>query len=117
MLAPASESALSRIAGTLAGLKLEDVKPVGEVALPAERDRGRFVTFDGLEITAEHATLEEGNWVTFDVSTGTDATEDARAEAAALREKLSPWVFKLPDFVAERLTKPLEQVVEMDGGS
>jgi hypothetical protein len=115
--ASVSESALSRIAGTLAGLKLEDVKPVAEVALPAERNRGHFVTFDGLEITAEHATLEEESWVTFNVTTGADATEDARAEATALREKLSPWAFKLPDYVAERLATPLEQVVELDGGS
>ncbi len=115
--ATVGESALSRIAGTLAGLKLEDVKPVSEVTFPAERTRGHFVTFDGLEITAEHARLDEGNWVTFSVATGAEATEDVRAEAAALQEKLSPWAFKLPDYVAERLAALLEQVVEMDGGS
>jgi hypothetical protein len=115
--ASVGESALSRIAGTLAGLKLEDVKPADEVTLPTERNRGHFVTFGGLEITAEHARLDEENWVTFGVTTGADASEDTRTEALALQEKLSPWVFKLPDYVAKRLTTPLEQVVEMDGGS
>ena len=112
-----SESELNRLAGTLAGLKFEEVKPLAEASLPAERNRGRFITFDGLEILAEHARLGEEDWMVFAVSAGENASEQARAEAATLQERLSPWAFRVPDYIAQRLATPLEELVEMDGGS
>jgi hypothetical protein len=103
-----SESELNRLAGT---------KPLADTDLPAERDRGRFITFDGLEILAEHARLGEEDWMVFAVSAGENASEETRAEAATLHERLSPWAFRVPDYIAQRVATPLEELVEMDGGS
>jgi hypothetical protein len=106
------ESSLNRIAGTLAGLKFDDLRPLQTMNLPSERDRGRFVTLDGLEITTERMSIDDDFWMVLQFGAGEDAGEEVRAEAAKLNAKLGSWAFRIPNYVAERIATPLSDLLE-----
>jgi hypothetical protein len=67
---------LNQLVGALASVQLEDVRPVGEIDWPDEQHTVRVVTFDGVELTLEFATLDDQHWL--------------RVDAAALEQPASP---------------------------
>lgn len=60
---------VERVAGVLAGLTMQDVKPAAEVTFPPEARRSRFETFDGLLVDVAVVRTGEGDqaehWVRF----------------------------------------------------
>jgi hypothetical protein len=57
---------LSRLAGALSGVRLEDVKPRDQLTWPAEQHTARVETFDGVELSVRLARIDDGYWATFD---------------------------------------------------
>jgi hypothetical protein len=66
---------LNQLVGALASVRLEDVRPEGEIDWPDERHTVRVATFDGVELTLELATLDDQHWL--------------RVDAAALKQPAS----------------------------
>ncbi len=125
-----ADANLNQLAGSLARVRLEDVRPARELDWPEERHTVRVVTFDGVELTLALATLDDRHWLAVDAaaldrpvaepatSDGEGAPEQAEAEPAddqpdspeeqveAIKARTGGWAYQVSDFLFERLTKP-----------
>jgi len=115
-----------RLATAYTTLRVEDVRPEGEVDLGAPRATARLETFDGL--TLDLVLFDTGNetgtaWVALDAAyempSGEDvpeqmpdAPEDGQAEADELNERAAGWLFRLPSAKVGALTRERAEIVE-----
>jgi hypothetical protein len=99
-----SGAALSDLAGTLAGLAFDDVKPLALVELPEGGiTRAEFATFDGLAIALRLFAHQGADWVAIAAS-GSGA---AAIESDAINARLLRWVYAIPAARARLLrTRP-----------
>jgi hypothetical protein len=99
-----SGAALSDLAGTLAGLAFDDVKPLALVELPEGGvSRAEFTTFDGLAIALRVFAHEGADWV----AVATSGAGAAEAESDAINARLARWVYAIPAARARLLrTRP-----------
>lgn len=107
---------VEELTGSLGGLRMEDVRPVAEVALPADARHSRFETFDGLAVDVTVANVGEGDaaerWATFAASAAPAAGNDAAVKRAeALSGKLQGWAFRLQPFLADQLAGSLDKLL------
>lgn len=108
-LAPAGLSASSApdaaadpagLSAALAGLRLDDVKPVSGVDAPDKTAAiAEFVTFDGLAITLRLIEDAGADWVVLRAA-GSGPSE---GESHAINEKVARWVYAIPADRAKRL--------------
>jgi hypothetical protein len=63
---PKQDANLNQLLGALATVRLEDVRPLGEIDWPDEQHTVRAVTFDGVELTLQLATLDDQHWLRVD---------------------------------------------------
>ena len=127
---------LNQLVGALATVRLEDVRPQREIDWPEEQHTVRVVTFDGIELRLDLATLDNQHWLRLDAAvleqpdaqatppegeaTGEDANAQPEGEqaqtpaerVAALRARTDGWAYQVSDFLFERLTKPRADWVE-----
>jgi hypothetical protein len=102
-------SSLNELAGALAGLAFDDVKPLASIELPKSGlARAEFVTFDGLAIDLRLFAREGADWVAVAAS-GNGAAE---AESDAINEKLARWVYAIPAARAKPLRTKLVDLTE-----
>jgi len=119
-----------RPAGTLATaystLRIDDVRPAGEIDLGEPRATATVSTFDGLSVRIK--LFETGDetgdaWAALEASYSMpsgeegpeqmpDAPADGEAEAAEIRERTEGWVFRLPSSKVGALTRRREELVE-----
>ncbi len=100
--------AANGVASVLADLQLEDVQARDALgASPGKPVVARFVTTDGLVVETSAWRLQDGTRVTF------SATGDGEAakEAAALNARLGGWVYTLPSYKTEQLTRRLSELL------
>ncbi|MEO8223896.1 MAG: DUF4340 domain-containing protein [Gammaproteobacteria bacterium] len=96
------------VAAVLADLQLEDVQ--GRDILGADPGKpvvARFVTTDGLTVEASAWRLPDGTRISFSAS-GAGAAEK---EAATLNARLGGWVYTLPGYKTEQLTRRLQELL------
>ena len=111
-------SEVNRLGAGLTYVGFDDLMPAADL----ERSGGMHVvtvtSFDGLEVTAEIDTGEEGGWATFEAAyvgaaeDESDAAKLARAEAAKINRRVDGWAYKLQNYVIGRLTMTLERLLE-----
>jgi len=77
-----SDTEPNGVAGALWRLRLEDVKPVSEVTIPADHIVGVYKTFDGLEVKIDMAKIGEEYWATFAATPPADAAPAAETKPA-----------------------------------
>lgn len=103
---------LNQLAGALASVQLDDVKPVAEIAWPDEQHTVEVVTFDGVEVTLRLASLGDQHWLQVDAATAArddlkpDEASAAEEQATAINARTDGWAYQVSDFLFERLTKP-----------
>jgi hypothetical protein len=129
---------LDRLAGTLAGLMMQEVRQLAQVPFPADAPKARFETWDGLVVEARMAKTGEGDkaehWVTLaatpgeplappappagetpaEAATPTPAPSAAvppAQRAAELNAKLDGWAFRLSEFAAARIGWTLDDLL------
>jgi hypothetical protein len=103
------DSILDDAAGTLGGLRLEDVQPAKDFDFPASGvSHAQFVAFNGETITVDVADKDGKSWAKFTAS-GTGEGEKA---AADLNAKVAPWVYALPGDKAKTLRDKVDDLVE-----
>ncbi|MGH6944861.1 MAG: DUF4340 domain-containing protein, partial [Geminicoccaceae bacterium] len=80
----------AKLTGALSSVKMEDVKPRGELDWPARHGTAEVTTADGLELTVQLAKIGDDHWALFDASEvePTAASEPA-APAQASGEKVA----------------------------
>jgi len=123
-----SPTAADPIAGSLAGLTLDDVRRAGQPANGANASSASsstpgatptpaatpgehvtFRTFDGLEI--EVSGHKEGTR-TFIALTPRSSAKETQAEAANLEARLKGWEFEIPSYKYEGMFRPLEELLK-----
>jgi hypothetical protein len=96
------------VASALADLQLEDVQAREALgANPGKPVVARFVTTDGLTVETSAWRLADGTRFTFLAS----GEGPAGKEAAALNARLGGWVYTLPSYKAEQLTRRLQELL------
>jgi hypothetical protein len=81
----------ARLTGALSDLRLEDVKPRDQLSWPAESNLAEIRTFDGLEMTARFAKIDDQYWATFDArATAPIATAPSEDPAASGSSAAAP---------------------------
>lgn len=96
------------VASTLADLKLEDVQARDALGpSPGKPIVARFVTTSGLVVEASAWRLPDGTRVTFSAS----GEGEAAKEAEALNARLGGWVYTLPSYKTEQLTRRLNELL------
>ena len=101
-------TAADPIAGSLAGVSLDDVQRTPTTA-PGAVSHAIFSTFDGL--TIDVAGHKEGTktLVSFTPSSTAQATE---AEVKSLEARLKGWEFEIPGYKYDSMFRPLEDLLE-----
>jgi len=96
------------VASALADLQLEDVQTRDALgADPGKPVVARFVTTNGLVVEASAWRLPDGTRVTFSAS----GEGEAEKEAADLNARLGGWVYTLPSYKTEQLTRRLQELL------
>jgi len=96
------------VAGTLADLQLENAETREALGhAPGKPVVARFVTTDGLVVETSAWRLADGTRITFNAS-GKGAAEK---EAAELNARLGGWVYTVPSYKAEQLTRRLNELL------
>lgn len=119
---------VEEVAGMLAALSLQDVKPAAEVATTPDARRSRVETFDGLAVDVTVTRIGEGegaeHWVQLAAS-ATAATAPATPEpppapagtpptaarADAINSRAKGWAFKVQPYMGDRLGASLEALL------
>ena len=117
-----SAYAANGIGSVLVNLQLDDVRPAQQVA-PEQAIVASFLTGTGLHIEAWTDVETDERWVSFRVSTRSDAPapgqdagdqagESVAERAQALQEAVQGWQFLLPAFKLEQLTRKMEDLLK-----
>jgi hypothetical protein len=104
--------AAAALAGVLAALDFDDVKPASELAILLEgAATAAFTTFGGLIVAVRLAPPDSGDWVAFDA---TGFGQDA-AEAKPLSDRLARWSYRIPADRAKLLRATLTDLQSPHG--
>ena len=125
------------VAGTLASLDLDDVRPLGDVSFEGESlVVAAFTLGEGLDVIVRSVEVDETTWISvtarFEAPVGppalpdpppdeegtepepADPEEDLLAgskEAQEINERHGPWAYAIPAYKATNLRKPLEELL------
>lgn len=114
---PSGPTAAESVARALSALRLDDVRSLDGWSPEQPPTRATFTLRDGLTIEArswETETPTEGAtyWVAFSATaTAIAPAEDAAAKAQGVNERLGPWLYRLPAWKHEQLTRRLADLV------
>lgn len=122
-----------RLASGLDNVELDDVHSAAKAPLPSKHDTTRYVTFDGIEVTARLAKVDGKDRVAFSVryvgpagneeagdakaaagakKSGKDAAARARERAGKIEARVRGWVYDVPDYIAGRMEVPLSDLLK-----
>lgn len=111
-----SPTAADPIAGSLAGLTLDDVHRAGGApgsppaqSAPAPVEQVTFRTFDGLEVEVTGHKDGSRNLISL-VARSSD--KQTQAEAATLASRLTGWEFEIPSYKYEGMFRSLEELLK-----
>jgi hypothetical protein len=107
-----TETGANGVGTFLGGLALRDVASAGRITFTADTTSATFLTFNGLKIRVETTKLGNDTWVRLIPSTTDKADDQAKAEAADLARRLSPWVFEIESWKASQLETKLDSIIE-----
>ncbi len=98
------------VGGALADLTLDNVEPAaGFTPGKVQPIVARFEAFDGLVVEVSTWKLPSGDRVAISAST---TAGTAQAEAGEINTRLAGWVYTLPEFKGEQLTKRLTDLLQ-----
>ena len=108
---------VNAIAGGLADLEMQEVRATDGIEFSGG-STARFECFDGRVVMARLITADEKSWISVaaEYSSPADGTQAADAEALVWVERLnsakSAWVFALPDYKFDVLSREFEELLE-----
>jgi hypothetical protein len=116
---PSGPTAAEAVARGLSGLRLDDVRPVDDGLPEHPPTRAVYRLSDGLIIEArnwESLSMAGGadHWIAFSARPEGDETTIERA--TSLNARLAPWLYRLPAWRHEQLTRRLEDLLAREPG-
>ena len=113
------DGATSRLAAGLTNVNMLDVMKREDFVLPEQYIIATYQTFDGVEVKAELAEVDDKGWAAFTARyVGTEGEVDAEAEAAAkalvedINLRADGWAYELQEHVFARLTFSRDDIIE-----
>lgn len=106
---------LNATAGTLDKLVFDAVMPAEGLTL--QDTVTRYLTFDGLAVTIAFAEHDGKLWTRYTAAAQPDASDEVKAEAAAINARAGDWAYRLADFKNEQLRRKLEDLAKKREGS
>jgi hypothetical protein len=100
-----SPGAANSLAGTLAGLVLDDVRRAPADAAP---EQATFQTFDGLQLIVTGRKDGDRRFLAVTPSSG---AKDSATEAQTLEGRLKGWEFEIPGYKYDSIFRPLEELL------
>ncbi len=118
---------VNSIGGGLASLRLDAVVPASDIDW-SDAVKIRVLTADGLQVSAQLASVEDQYWISLSASayqeTGSDEPADAGMETDAfleltervnrITERVTGWAYAIPQYKAEVLTKRMEDLLQAE---
>ena len=99
------------VAGLLSQLTMDEVLPAESIdGMTEPLTVARFKTFDGLVVEATVYATADGTRVGFKAT----SDESRAAQADELNSRLESWVYSLPSFKSDQLSKRLEDFLKTD---
>lgn len=112
---------VNSMAGSLAGLSLDEVAPDSEFDW-SQAAVFTVLTADGLQVNAELLMREELPWIRLaasayqtdepDEQTGTQSGEQDTGRAQEISERVSGWAYKIPQHKADTMTRRMEDLLK-----
>jgi len=93
----------------LSYLELDDVAAAEGFDFPEPHHVAELTQFDGLHVEAKSIEHEGGVWVR--LRAWAEGEGEAKAWARAFNERVSPWVYKVPEFKANKLRARREDLL------
>lgn len=113
---------VNSVAGAFDKLEFDDVRRVADLPVPAEAPTTTLTTFDGLTLTARFVEKDGATWVALSAAAEPpetrpegDKLKDAgavREEAERINARLSPWVYRLPQYQLDSMRRRLDDLLE-----
>ena len=117
------QSDVNRLGSGLANLIFEDVKPKDSMTWPAASDEAKFETFGKLGLEVRLAKVEDATWIAVsaaylgDQSDQSDDAKAARTKADDINKRAGNWVYQISKYSADRLRRPLDQLLAKSSGT
>lgn len=108
---------IRRLGSVLAKVKLDGVRPEGELDFADPTARAEILTFDGLRFTTEIARHEGHYWLRMRAEPSPEAGAEAAAHAKRLSARIDGWAYQVADYIGERLSLSLEDVLRAETAS
>lgn len=116
---PQSESIANSLGGTFRSVRFDDVTARDGAELEGQPAVVTLETFDGLTVTADvYSGDDETSQVVFNAFTAEDAEEEVNQEAVEINELASNWVYTVPSYIGNRMTRRMDfftEEVEVEG--
>jgi len=116
---------VNSIGGGLASLQLDAVVPASTIDW-SDAMKVSFLTADGLQVSAQLATVEDQHWIGLsagaypeagsgeptDAGMEADAMPELTARVKQINERVSGWAYAIPQYKAEVLTKRMDDLLK-----
>jgi hypothetical protein len=106
-----------RLGSVLAKVKLDGVRPESQVDFADPLARTDVVTFDGLHVTVEVARRDGHYWLRLRAGPSREGDDEALARAKQLSARIDGWAYQVADYIGERLSLSLEDVLQPETAS
>lgn len=109
---------VNRIGSAFTNLTFEDVKPKDQMSWPDASDTAKLETFDNLGLEARLAKVADATWIQISATYLGDEADDsegakaARQTAEEINQRVGKWIYQIPDYAADRLRRPLDELLE-----
>lgn len=103
---------LNRIATGLEELRADDVRAADKFKFPEDTTVTTVTTFDGLIVNVRLAEVDDSHYARFSFSTkgNTEPESGVVGESRHLNERLSDWVYVIPEFKFDDLTMSMQDI-------
>ena len=111
-----STQRLGAMAAALEFMKLLEVAPAAEQPFDDTAVVTDFTTLDGLKITMTTIKIDDKHWAkvaaAFDETLAGEDAVAVRAEAAEISRRVDGWVYQIPAYRAEHVTRRMQDLVD-----
>ena len=105
------------IGRALESFEIHDARKAGKVTFAEDRTVvARFESVDGLVIRLHLIKIDENNWIKLDAAKTASADATVQRSAKEIAGRVDGWAFRIPEFEAIHIMKPLAKILEPAGG-
>jgi hypothetical protein len=105
-------AAIRELPEVLTGVRFDAVRSRADLALPPPLSEARITTFDGLRVSARVYRRMGEYWLTLSGDAAPEAAPGIQDEARDLAARTDGWAFAVADYLGERLSQSLGDILD-----